>query len=294
MIAVQHHVAACGQGLLCTHEGRLVAAGALHRQIIREDQSAETELLAQNGLQKPRRVSGHLSVKALISHMRGHDAFEFERQTAIDRKITPNLRFRTIVGRAGNMAVGLSPAVTGEMFAAVGHTGEPQSGHERSGIAFDFIAVRSERAVPDHGGAPIVDVEHRCERHVDPRSAKFTREHVARGRQTCLSLITGRTAGSHRRHLGEPFAKALHPTALVIHGDQNPGTHGMNGAAKRTKHFRRCEVAGKENHRPGHRVFQPPNFVFSENGAGNIDHNRAERMCKSELLRRKHDGDSKR
>ena len=39
------------------------------------------------------------------------------------------------------MAVGLSPAVTGEMFAAVGHTGEPQSGHERSGIAFDFMAV---------------------------------------------------------------------------------------------------------------------------------------------------------
>ena len=73
--------------------------------------------------------------------MRGHDAFEFERQTAIDRKITPNLRFRTIVGRAGNMAVGLSPAVTGEMFAAVGHTGEPQSGHERSGIAFDFMAL---------------------------------------------------------------------------------------------------------------------------------------------------------
>ena len=68
----------------------------------------------------------------------------------------------------------------------------------------------------------------------------------------------------------------------------------MNGAAKRTKHFHRCEVAGKENHRSGHRVFQPPNFVFSENSAGNIDHNRAERMCKSELLRRKHDGDSKR
>ena len=81
-----------------------------------------------------------------------------------------------------------------------------------------------QRAVANDGTATMIDVQHRCKRHVDAVCAQLRAHQVAQrcGDPACEQnvAIPQVAKPSHRRQPGKTVAKALHPTAFVINGNQ--------------------------------------------------------------------------
>ena len=119
------------------------ARGALHAEVVREDEAAKAQPFSKLVLQEAPREGGDLPLKGMISHMGRHDGCKF-RQFAVGEHVPhQTLRIPFVLGK-GRMAVGLGPAVPRKMLAAGGHAAPAKPANERGGMRRHELGRRAK------------------------------------------------------------------------------------------------------------------------------------------------------
>ena len=276
-IADQHHVAARLQGR--TGPGRDVTGhgGRFHRQVVRKDQAVEPQAAAQDGLQPFPGEPGRLAVHLRVDDVGGHDGGERRAQPCVGSRVIGQdlVQAARVLGH-GDMRIGISKAVAGEVLAAVGHAGQQQTMGHAAGQHGNHARVVVEGPVADDGGTSPVQIQHRREGEVHPGSTQLLAHAAAHlgglaaGRQHVR--VPALAQGTHGGDGREALAEALHTAALVIdRHQQRRRADGMDLVGQRAQLLGRLVVAGKEDDAAHQRVAQALALGLGQAQAGHID-----------------------
>ena len=209
--------------------------------------------------------------------MRRHHASQPRAQPVVGLRVFgQDCRERAVVHRARHVRVGHRVAVGREVLAAVGHAGAHQAEHQALGEHRHHPRIAVEGAVADHLAALVVEVDHRRVAQIDAAGAKLGAEHIA-GRQARVDgahrvLHPQLAELSHRREVGETVgAKALHPAALVVDGDQQIGPQRLHLGSHLGQLAPVLPVAGEEDQPAGERVLDAAAIVVVQAEAGDVE-----------------------
>ena len=224
VVAHQHHVATRPQGGLGPLGKVTGAGGAGHAQVVGENHTAVAAVTAQHLAQpvagKPRRLRVH----RLITDMGRHDAVQTRCQGLERHQVVLQLFPGARVFRQLQMRIRRHMAVAGKVFAGGGHACAGHAVDKGAGQFGDRQRIGVKAAVADHAAGAEIQVQHRRETDVDVVGAQFVRHQFAEqiggmaGGFGIAAVVTAQRR--HRRQAGELGAEALHPTALLVHGDQ--------------------------------------------------------------------------
>ena len=136
-------------------------------------------------------------------------------------------RDRTVRSSTGSsdVRVGGDESVSRKVLAHRRHpAGRAGRRMKRSREMRDGIGIAMQRAIADDRALAVVEIEDRREAEIDARGAKLggDRPAQARGfaRRAGDIAVPPLAQRAHRRYRREAVAKALHPSAFVIDGDQ--------------------------------------------------------------------------
>ena len=177
----------------------------------------------------------------------------------------------------GKVGIRLDPAVAGKMLAAAAHAGGPEAFYQGSGQGDHRFRAAMEGAAADHAGAAVVQVQVRGEGKIHSPGPQFGSQHVAHLPGQAEGArgigIPGLAQAGHGRQAGEALPEALHPSAFMIHGDQQRWlAQGMDFRGQGEELFRVRVVAGKQDDAAHQGVAQAFPVQVGERGALDVYH----------------------
>jgi len=137
-----------------------------------------------------------------------------------------------------------------------------------------------EGAVANHRAGAVVEVEHRGEAEIHAAGAQLRRKYptglVRQGLGAVRMFVPDMPQLAHRRQAGEAVAESLHPTAFMVHGNQQMRVaQGMNLGGQPGKLRLRGVIPAEQDHPADQWVLQSFPVLVSQFGAENIEHYRA-------------------
>ena len=278
MVADREHIAAGGERTLGTLDDAAHGCGTDHREVIGEHHALETQLIAQDAADPPRRGACRYRIDLGIEHMRHHHAGEpVGDQQSIRRDVGIQVDEPATVHRQRMVRVRHDRPMTREMFGRRRHAGAAHSGLIGDRQRTDHRRVGMQCPVPDDLAHPVVEIDAGRERQIDAVCAQFRRHQPAelpRQRRPGLRVgIMFMADTAQRRQLGEPRAEALDPPAFVIDADdQRRRTHRMDIGDQPGQLLGFGVVAREEDHAADRRVRQQFALLRLQHRTLEIDH----------------------
>src|SRR5215831_16893764 len=131
-VAHEDHVAPRAERRPCPVDDPARDAGSFHRQIVAEDDSAETQPVAKDLLQPDGRETGRPRIDARVDHVRRHHPAELADERAVGREIGRLDRLQAaLVDRHFVMGIGAYIAVPREVLPDGAHPDSGHSGNQR-------------------------------------------------------------------------------------------------------------------------------------------------------------------
>jgi hypothetical protein len=263
------------------------ATGPGHRQVIAEDDAFEAELFAQNVLEPDPRVARGLPVHAGVDYVRRHDAAQPRgNRGPVGRQILAlDFRERSPVHGNRDMRVGGDKSVPRKMLADRSHAAVAQTADQSCAQRADSDRVEMQRPVADHRASAVIQVEHRREAEIQPVGRQLGGNDIARGpcrRLARLSVAIPQAAQCpHGGKRGEALAEPLHPSALVVHADEQVRlTQRVDLLGERLQLRGVLEIAGEQDDATGSGVQQPAAVVVVQGRACRIQDHRTQRQTR--------------
>ncbi|APC20792.1 hypothetical protein BME99_10230 [Pseudomonas protegens] len=249
--------------------------GAGHGQVITEDHPVKLQLSTQDVLQPVAREAGRLRVDLRIDDVRRHHCRQLLAQTSKGQQVlgADFIQTALVIGDR-HMGVGLGPAVPGKVLAGSGHAGAVHTADKRTGEQRRLFGVALESPAAHHRAALVIKVQYRGEAQVQPH-----RQHLGgHDPATLLGQVLGiRIVGqsTHGRQAHKALAQTLHPTALLVHGQQQVRANRPNRRAQLPHLARMFDIAGKDDQPTDLRLAQELAIFGRQPGTGDVHHQRA-------------------
>ncbi len=187
--------------------------------------------------------------------MRGHHGFQPLGDQVRERHqiVRLDVHIGARIDRQFMVRIGGYRAVPGEVLAGGSHAGTAHAADIGSGERRHHRRIAVKSAVTDDTADAAVDIEHRRETEVDTHAAQLDRHQPAGGfgqrHRPRRRLIMHAAERGERRQRREPGAQALHPSALLIDGDQQRWiAQGMDFRGERRQLQRRFVIAREQDH----------------------------------------------
>ena len=141
--------------------------GAFHGQIVTEDHSVKTELVAQHLLQPELREPHGVRINGREGNVCRHNAAQLVCQGHKRHQIAlAELRPITVIYRCFQMAVGENSTVPGKMFARGRHARLIHTSNKSSCYIGYQLRLITEGTITDNATSVAIHIEHRCKTDV--------------------------------------------------------------------------------------------------------------------------------
>ncbi len=204
--------------------------------------------------------------------MRRHHRVELAGQLPERLHVTgTNVLQAALVDGNRHVGVGLGPAMSGEVLAGRRHARLLHATDERRSQLRGTLRVTLEGTTADHRAALMIEVEYRREAEIQADGQYLGRHQPAAVLGQLLGVVIVGD-GAHRRQAQEALAQALHPSAFLIHGQQQVRAHGTNALAQLAHLARRFDIAGKNDQAAHLGLAQHLAILGGQPGASDIHH----------------------
>ena len=197
-----------------------------HVQIVTEHDAPKAEFLSQDISDPALGETRWMDVQTFIHDVRGHHAHEVGHGETFERNevVEPKIVVRTIVDGKRVVRIGCDTPVPGKVLSHPVHSRLSHSREEFSGERGHDGGFVVKCAVANHRAHAAVEIEHRCKVEIHATRAQLDCCHPPRGardplpdlRVSIMEIPVLPSGGKGR----ESFSKSLHPTALVVDGNE--------------------------------------------------------------------------